>query len=480
MQSTTQKRMGKESLKFLTNQVGPVMGKLPPQAIDIEEAVLGSIMSDSSCMVDIIGYVTAEVFYKESHQEIFRAAMELYHTNKPIDILTVTKQLKENGKIDIAGGAYYVTMLTGRIASTANIEHHARILMELWAKREIIKTSSAGIQKAYADGENVFTLMDQLSAEIDTLQEKVIGTSLSDDLQGGITDAINLLHKKPDNGLTGIPTGCNALDKITGGWQKTDLIYLMARPGMGKTSWILETIKSACQNKKRVAVFSLEMPKQQLYYRLLSNMTEVAHNSIKQRTLHAYDLQSIQDAGANIKLWNLYVNDQARINPLTMRTSIRLQQRKWGTPVDLIVIDYLQMISIPEFQRFNSRDQEIQYISRELKAIAKDFNCPVLCVSSMSRKCEERNDKRPEMSDARDSGSIESDADILLSIYRSSQYYQGPEKERSELYQMMNADDWKRSAELTILKYRHGNTGIIFQEFYGEYFQFRNKVTLEN
>lgn len=450
-------------------------GKIPPQALDLESAVLGGIILEPHAIIHVVGFLRPEVFYQESHRLIYQACLDLYTESKPIDLLTVKRKLNELGNLDKIGGAYYLTGLTSNLASTANLEAHARYLMECWCRRELIRHGHEISQLAYDDSSDIFTIMDQAAGEVDRIQEEVLGEKLSDDVSGDVLTAIANLRHKPTSNITGVPSGCNTLDLQTSGFQKSDLIYLMARPGMGKTSWMLECIKTACEKHFRVAVFSIEMPKNQLYYRLLSNMTGIAHKKIKKRTLYEQEHDAIWVAGEQIKKWSIYVNDSPRINPITIRTALRIQQRKWGKPVDIVVIDYLQMLTTPSHEKFKSRDQEVQYLSRELKAIAKEFDCPVMCIASMSRKCEERTNKRPEMSDARDSGSIESDADLLLALYRSSQYYDSPEKERDDTYQMMNLDDYKRASELLVLKYRHGETGVIMQEFHGEIYQFKTK-----
>lgn len=448
--------------------------KLPPQAIDIEEAVLGAIMLEKNAILEVCDIISSEMFYKDAHRRIYESCMELYNKNEPIDILTITKHLRSKGNLELIGGAYYITQLTSRIASSANIEFHARIILEKYTEREIIRISGNGIRDAYGDQRDIFDQLDSMSLEVQRCQETLIGKKLS----ANISDQAEALYQKiithDKNKPSGIPSGFYDLDKITGGWQRGELTVLMARPGMGKSSWLIESILTSCKTGKRVAVFSIEMSTESFLQRMFSNLTTIIHDKIKQRQLDFHELDLMLSIKNSIKEYPLHICDESRVNTQTIKTYLRSINRASQNKIEILFVDYMQMLKVPDGMKFANRDAEVTMISRELKAIAKEFDIPVVVISSMNRDCERRPDKRPEMSDARDSGSIESDADLILALYRPWVYWNEAMDNREKVFQEMDQSLYQKITELIVLKQRSGSTGTILQLFDGARFKFDN------
>ncbi len=441
-------------------------GKLPPQALDLEEAVLGAIMLEKDALTAVIDILRPEVFYKEAHQKIYTAILNLFEKSEPVDILTVTSQLKKNGELDIAGGAYYITQLTSRIASSANIEYHSRIISQKYLQRELIRISSDIIKDAFEDTTDVFELLDNAEKNLFSVSEGNLRRSYEEmpELLKEAIKQINIASSKEDH-MMGVPTGFSELDRVTGGWQKADLIVVAARPGMGKTALVLSMARNMAVDYKRpVAFFSLEMNALQLVTRLISSETQLAAEKLKRGQLEKYEWEQLHAKLASLTDAPLIIDDTPALSIFELRAKARrLKQQK---DINLLVIDYLQLMSIGGDSRGGNREQEISNISRSLKSLAKELNIPVIAISQLSRAVETRGgSKRPILSDLRESGAIEQDADLVVFIYR-------PEYYKIEFFE--DQAPTKDTAEIIIAKNRNGATKDIRLKFVGRFAKFEN------
>ena len=425
----------------------PGITKIPPQATDLEEAVLGAIMLESESAAVISDILKAEHFYKEAHQEVYRAIMALYQRFQPIDLLTVANELKTTDKLGEVGGPYFLSQLTNRVASSANIEQHARIIIECYIKRQLGSTSGNISERSFDDSEDAFELLDEAERSI-----MEIGTQNTIKEPSRVIDIIRVVSKEiegiaanPEK-LTGIPSGFEEIDHITRGWQPTDLIVFAGRPSMGKTAWVMQAgSHAAMMAGKNVLVFSLEMSKEQLVKRMLGSETGIEHSRIREGKLTAGDWVNINTNITAMSSAKLYIDDTPAINVIQLRNKARRLKMKYG--LDLIIVDYLQLMTSGLKNNSMNREGEISYISRSLKAIAKDLQVPVIALSQLSRKCEERPGKKPQLSDLRESGAIEQDADIVMFIFRP-EYYSIPEYE--------DGMPTQGTAEINIAKHRNG------------------------
>lgn len=408
-----------------------IYGKVPPQALEIEGAVLGAIMLQKDAFdlaFEIIK--TPEVFYSSTHQYIFAAMIELNKRSNPIDELTVVEELRKLEKLDICGGPYYITKLTSAVTSAANIEYHCKVIIEKYVKREVIRISAILLDEAYEDSSDAFDMIDQAEAAIFKVAN-YLNTSDIDHLSNYFVPAIQDLAKKieaakkSDYAISGVTSGFRSIDRITHGWQASDLIILAARPSVGKTAFALNLARNAALPspesglpKTTVAVFSLEMSAQQLVQRLWASESEINLDKItKGRLSEEEEMILYQRAIQPLSEANIYVDDTPAINIFTLRTKCRRLKTKFG--VGLIIIDYLQLMSGTGKGNGN-REQEVSEISRNLKALAKELKVPIIALSQLSRQVETRSEKNkmPVLSDLRESGAIEQDADSVLFIYR--------------------------------------------------------------
>lgn len=397
------------------------LGLLPPQVIELEEAVLGALMLEN-CMNDIATILTADSFYKPAHSIIFDAILLLYTRSEPIDILTVTQELLKVGKLKEVGGAFKITEFTNRVASSANVEHHARIIQQKFLQREVIRISSEAIKSAFSTDCDVFELLEKTERDI----YKISAGNTKSDLEstsklvGSAIKEIEAAGKNVD-GVSGVHSGIQALDKLTGGWQKSDLIIIASRPAMGKTAFVLSVASNASfQFNKKVAVFSLEMSKMQLMKRLISSEAEINSLLLKSGKLDDQQWNQLNEKVERLYGNNLFIDDTPGISVLELKAKARRFKEKNGC--DLIVVDYLQLMVGEKGSRGN-REQEISYISRSLKGLAKDLETPVIALSQLSRAVETRGgDKRPQLSDLRESGAIEQDADVVMFLHRPEYY----------------------------------------------------------
>ena len=455
-------RVGYKSSSIVGNELGEVLGKVPPQAVDLEEAVLGALMLEKDALSTVIEILKPESFYKEANAEIFKSIVELFNKAEPVDLLTVTNQLRKNGKIEFVGGPYYVTELTTKVNSAANIEYHARIIAEQSIKRELIRISGEIQKMAFEDTTDVFELLDHTEQSLFDISESHIRKNYAD-MRSIMKEAIDELEirKKHKDGLTGVPSGFSALDRVTSGWQKSDLVIIAARPGMGKTAFMLSALRNAAVDFQRpVALFSLEMASIQLVNRLISAEAELESEKIKKGNLADYEWEQLVHKTAALTDAPIYIDDTPALTILELRAKSRRLVAQNG--VELIVVDYLQLMSGDSTG--GNREQEIASISRALKGIAKELNVPVVALSQLSRAVETRGgDKRPQLSDLRESGSIEQDADMVMFLYRP-EYYNITEDEHG----MPTAG----SGEVIIAKHRNGSLDNVKLKFIGKYTKF--------
>ena len=447
-----------------TNTISHQLGKLPPQAVDIEEAVLGALMLEKDALSAVIDVLRPECFYKDAHQMIFQAIHTLFHKAEPIDILTVTHALKKSGELEIVGGAYYITQLTSRIASAANIEYHARIILQKYIQRELIRISGETIKDAYEDTQDVLQLLDKAEKNLFEIAEGNIRRNY-EDMQSLISKAIKEIEvaSNQTSGITGVPSGFTELDRVTAGWQKSDLIIIAARPGMGKTAFVLSMARNAAvQFKRPVAFFSLEMSSIQLVNRLISSESEITSEKIRKGQLANHEWEQLNAKIKPLTEAPLYIDDTPSLSVFELRAKCRrlVAEKK----VSMIIIDYLQLMVAGTDSRSGNREQEISTISRSLKAIAKELSVPIIALSQLSRAVETRgNSKRPQLSDLRESGAIEQDADMVMFIYRP-EYYGLSEDENSQSTQGI--------AEVNVAKNRNGALKTVSLKFIGHLTKF--------
>jgi len=457
-QKFTRKRARKDG----QSQVVFEHGKIQPQAIDLEEAVLGAMMLEKHKLSEVIEIIKPEVFYKEEHQRIFAAIQRLFGQVKPVDILTVTEELRQKGELDLVGGPYYIATLTNRVVSSANIEWHARILIQKFIQRELIRISSDIIHDAYEDTTDVFDLLDKAEGNLFSVSESSLRKSFRS-MHDIIKEAIEGIktRSKQEEGLIGVGSGFTELDRITAGWQKSDLIILASRPGMGKTALALTMARNiAVDFKKPVAVFTLEMAAVQLVMRLISSETEIPAEKLKKGALNENEWERLYTKTANLIDAPLYIDDTPALTIFELRAKSR--RLKAQHKIELIVLDYLQLMQGAQEHKGN-REQEISSISRSLKALAKELDIPIIALSQLSREVEKRNVKKPILSDLRESGSIEQDADMVLFIYRPEYY-----KMDEDAY----GGPTQGVAEISIAKNRNGPTKDLKLKFEASFAKF--------
>lgn len=438
-------------------------GKLPPQAVDLEEAVLGAIMLEKDALASIIDIIRPEAFYKEAHQIIFSAITRLFAKTEPIDILTVTNELKFSGELEIAGGPYYIAQLTNRVASSANTEFHTRIIIQKFIQRELIRISSEIIRDAYEDTTDVFNLLDKAENELFSVGENNLRRNYID-MQSLIRNAVKNIEaaKNSSGAFTGVGSGFTELDRVTSGWQPSDLIVIAARPGMGKTAFVLTIARNAAIDfKKPVAVFSLEMSSVQLVTRLISAEAELAGDKLKKGDLMPYEWQQLNTRIKSLIDAPLYIDDTPSLSIFELRAKCRRLKAQHN--IQMIIIDYIQLMSSGIERSNGNREQEISNISRSLKSLAKELNVPVIALSQLNRSVENRPSKKPLLSDLRESGAIEQDADMVLFIYRPEYYRQDVGAD---------AESMQGLAEISIAKHRNGALHDINLKFISRYAKF--------
>lgn len=456
-----QKRTQDKSKKF--NDIVQELGKVPPQAIDLEEAVLGAVMLEKDAIISVIDIVTPECFYKETHRIVYNSILTLSKELQPIDLLTVTEELRKTNQLDAVGGPYFLAQLTNKVASAAHVEFHARIITQKYIQRELIRITSEVQEKAFDNSLDVDDLIDFAESQ---LFEVAMGnikkeTQKIDTVIGQALKRIEDLSLRPE-GFSGVPSGFTKLDKITSGWQPSDLIIIAARPSMGKTAFVLSMTRNmAIDHKKSVAIFSLEMSSIQLVNRMIVAETELSSEKIRNGNLKKYEWEQLEIKLKQLVEAPIFIDDTPAISVFELRAKAR--RLKIQHNIQLLIIDYLQLMSGPP-EAAGNREQEVSTISRSLKAISKELDIPIIALSQLNRSVELRSgDKRPQLSDLRESGAIEQDADLVIFIHRP---------ERFGLLQDAEGNSTKGLAEIIIAKHRNGSVGELQLKFKAEQAKF--------
>ena len=438
-------------------------GKIPPQAIDLEEAVLGALLLEHSALSDVVGILKPEIFYTEAHKKIYSAIQELFAKQQPVDLLTVTHELKSSGELEIVGGAYYIAQLTRRIGSAANTEYHTRIIIQKFIQRRLIEIASEITKEAYEDSNDVFDLLDNAEQKLFAISENNFRRDYSD-MPTLVRTAIENIEKakNQEGAYSGVPSGFSQLDRITAGWQKSDLVILAARPGMGKTAFVLSMARNiAVEFKRPVAIFSLEMAAVQLVMRLIASETRLPADKLKKGELKDFEWQQLNNRIGKLIDAPLYIDDTPALTIFELRSKARRMKQQYG--IEMIVIDYIQLMQGSN-DKGGNREQEISNISRSLKSLAKELDVPIIALSQLNRSVETRGGlKKPILSDLRESGAIEQDADMVLFIYRPEYY---------KIDMMEDQTPSQGKAELIIAKHRNGALADIKMRFIAEFAQF--------
>lgn len=439
-------------------------GKIPPQALDLEGAVLGAIMLERDAILSVIDILKPECFYQEAHQKIYTAALELSIREKPIDLLTITEELRKKEQLDEVGGATYISQLTSRVGSAAHLEYHARIVAQKYIQRELIRVSTEIQTKSYDETIDVDDLLDFSERELLNIAEGNIKKETVK-INKLIQDALHQIEEagKRDDSLSGVPSGFSQLDRLTSGWQPSDLVIIAARPSMGKTAFVLSMARNISVDHDRpIAFFSLEMSSLQLVNRLIVAETQLPSDKIRNGRLENYQWEQLEYKIKDLEQAPIYIDDTPAISIFEFRAKCRRLKQKYD--VQAIVIDYLQLMTSGQTGNMGSREQEVSNISRSLKSIAKELNVPILALSQLNRSVEMRSgNKRPQLSDLRESGAIEQDADVVMFINRPAAYGREVEPEMENI------------AEVIIAKQRNGPVGEVELVFLNKFIQFANK-----
>ena len=438
-----------------------------PQATEIERAVLGALMIDKDAYTVVCEMLYPESFYEPRNQKVYEAIRELEMKEQPVDVWTVTEQLSRQGDLEDVGGPAYITELSSRVASSANVEYHARIIAQKFLARQLIHFASDVETKAFDETIDVDDLMQEAEGSLFELSQKNMKKDYVQ-IDPVIKNAIDVIQKAAENkdGLTGVPTGYHKLDDITSGWQASDLVIVAGRPAMGKTSFALSMAKNiAADYKVPMAFFSLEMSNNQLVNRLISNVCEIQGSKILNGQLHPDEWDRLDKRVNNLLGAPLFIDDTPGLSVFELRTKARRLVREHG--VKIIMIDYLQLMNA-NGMRFSSRQEEVSTISRSLKSLAKELDIPIIALSQLNRGVESREGlegKRPQLSDLRESGAIEQDADMVIFVHRPEYYH---------IYQDDNGRDLHGMAQIIIAKHRKGATGDVLLTFRGEFTRFEN------
>ena len=441
--------------------------KIPPSVPEVEMAVLGAMLIDNDAVPKAIEILKAESFFDKRNRVIFESMSSLYESNEPIDTVSVYEELKKEGKSDDAGGAAYLSKLTQDISSAANIDYHARVVLEKWILRQLISASFEIANSAYEGNEDVFDLLDAAESKIFQISEKGIKESFKS-MDKAVKEALELIeaiHSKSISSFS-VPTGFFELDELLGGFQKSDLIIIAARPSMGKTAFAMSAARNAAiDHQVPIAVFSLEMATIQLATRLISAEARINAHNVRTGKFKAEEGAKISRTVHKLSKAPIYIDDTPAISILELRAKARRLKNEKN--IGLIIIDYLQLLSAS--YNMESREREISTISRSLKALAKELNIPVVALSQLNRQVESRTDKRPMLSDLRESGSIEQDADVVIFLYRPevygiTQFSAGD----------MNGETTEGVAEIIIGKQRNGPIGDVKLRFIKDYARFEN------
>lgn len=450
-----------------THPIDSTYAHIQPQATDIERIVLGALMIDKDAFSVVSEILHPETFYEPRHQKIYKAIQSLSLEENPVDIMTVVEELKKEGTLEDVGGAAYILELSSRVASSAHIEYHAKILAQKFLARQLISFAGVIETKAFDETVDVDELMQEAEGSLFELSQKNMRQDFVH-VDPVVKQAIEILQKAAANkgGLTGIPTGYTKLDDYTAGWQKSDLVIIAGRPAMGKTSFALSLARNiAVDYNKPIAFFSLEMNNVQLVNRLISNVCEIEGKKILNGQLDDEEWSRLDKNVRKLQTAPIYIDDTPGMSIFELRTKARRLVREKG--VEIIMIDYLQLMNA-NGARFGSRQEEVSTISRSLKGLAKELDIPVLALSQLNRTVEGRegpDGKRPQLSDLRESGAIEQDADMVLFVHRPEYY---------RIFEDNNHNDLRGKAQIIIAKHRKGGTGDVLLNFRGEFTRFDN------
>ena len=443
-------------------------GRIPPQALQVEQAVLGSLLIERDAIPKTIEILAPNSFYTSRHNKIYAVVLSLFERGNPVDLITATDELKRQGQLEEIGGTYYLTELTSQVASAANVEYHARIIAEKSLLRSMIETMTRVVGRAYDPSADAFELLDEAEGEIFKISDSQLrrsAISMSDVLKDTLA-RLESIHGK-EGGITGTASGFSRIDQMTGGWQDSDLIIVAARPSMGKTAFGLACARNAALHKDNptgVAIFSLEMSAQQLAQRLLTSEARVDAQAARTGRLRDKDWPALARAAGRLSAAPIFIDDSPGLTVLELRAKSR--RLKAEHDIGLIIVDYLQLMHGSTTNRNSNREQEIAHISRSLKSLAKELDVPVIALSQLSRAVETRGgDKRPMLSDLRESGSIEQDADVVLFIYRAERYGITVDE---------NGNSTDGLAEIIISKQRNGPIGNISLAFVTQHARFEN------
>lgn len=463
----------KETLSSLTHgnfakELSIADGKMPPNAVDFERLVIGTFLIDKKGLDHSIDLLTSEVFYDPRHQIIFSTILKLYEGNHPVDLMTIIQELKKEDKLSQAGGDHYIIDLTMGVSSSAHIEYHVRVILEKYILRSLINVSANVIDSSYKESTDVFELLDKAEQSFFEITNGTIkkGFDTANSLVKQAIDTIKSLKDK--QGLSGVPSGFRDVDKETGGWQNSDLIIIAARPAMGKTAFLLSMARNiAVGHKIPMALFSLEMASVQLITRMIASETRISSEKLRKGTLDDEEWQRLFSNVSELENAPLYIDETPSLSIFDFRAKCRRLVMQHG--VRLIMVDYLQLMTAGGGGKgVGNREQEISMISRSLKAIAKELNVPVIALSQLSRSVETRPGKRPQLSDLRESGAIEQDADIVSFIFRP-EYYKITVWDNDEEGQETSTEN---QAELIIAKHRNGATADVRLSFLKHFAKF--------
>lgn len=456
----------KQSMKNQTPSKDSVFDRVPPQSLEAERAVLGSLMLDNDCIGRVIELLDERCFYRTSNQKIYSAVLNLFERNEPVDLITLSEELKRTKQLDEVGGAYYLTELSESVPSAANVEYHARIVLERYLLRQLISESAGIAQDCFESDENVFELLDRAENRIFQLSERRQGNTFQH-IPGPMHTAMEMVesYHERQGMVTGVPTGFTQLDELTSGFQNGELIVVAGRPSMGKTAFCLNIARNASViGKVPVGIFSLEMSNEQLALRLLCAEARVDAHRVRTGTLADNQWKNLSSCVGTLVEAPIFVDDTPAMTVLEMRAKARRLKKEKN--LGMLVIDYLQLMQGP--RGVESRQQEISVISRSLKALAKELRIPVVALSQLSRAVESRGgDKRPMLSDLRESGAIEQDADVVLFIYRPEFYGISVDEDGQQV---------EGRAEIIIGKQRNGPVGTIHLSFVKQWAKFENYV----
>ena len=448
------------------------LGRLQPQAVEFEKAVLGACIIEQDAFGTVSDFLKPQSFYDSKHQAIFQAIQSLAASNSPIDVLTVTEQLQKNGDLENAGGAAYLAELSSSMLSSAHLEYHARVVAQKALARDLINYTSHIQRLSFDETQDIESVMQEAEGKLFELSRSHVKKDFTQ-IDPVIEEAYKLLKKAAarTDGLSGIPSGFDRLDAMTSGWQNSDLIIIAARPAMGKTAFVLSMARNmAVDMRIPIAMFSLEMSNVQLVNRLLSNVCEIPGEKIKSGQLAQFEWAQFDINMRKLYGAPLYIDDTAQLSVFELRTKARRLVRECG--VKMIIIDYLQLMNASGMSYY-SRQEEVSVISRSLKGLAKELNIPIIALSQLSREVEKRasnnpesvDSKIPQLSDLRESGAIEQDADMVCFIHRPEYY---------KLYKDNNGNDTKGMAQIIIAKHRNGAVGEIRLRFRSEHARFLN------